>query len=231
MRKIISLFLGIAMFIGFTVSANAAKTLKCQTVISAKADEVKMLKDWGNDITALTNGEIKFEILPAGAVVGVKEVEFLGLKDGVIEYDLALRRSISRMVRQYKPDVLITNNFAIKFPGGRLNMADHRAVGLAVLDAARDAGNRWIFTELLEEDLDPWNGVKNVFITGSPDAQHAVDVTDFIDKGVESLEKHRVYIENLGTDFDPDSFLTFNAAAVGERFDCDYAVAFEVWDI
>ena len=73
MRKIISLFLGIALFIGFTVSANAAKTLKCQTVISAKADEVKMLKDWGNDITALTGGEIKFEILPAGTVVGVKE--------------------------------------------------------------------------------------------------------------------------------------------------------------
>ena len=73
MRKIISLFLGLALFIGFTVSASAAKTLKCQTVISAKADEVKMLKDWGNDITALTNGEIKFEILPAGTVVGVKE--------------------------------------------------------------------------------------------------------------------------------------------------------------
>mgnify|MGYP001315456674 FL=1 len=73
MRKIISLFLGIALFIGFSVTANAAKTLKCQTVISAKADEVKMLKDWGQDITDLTNGEIKFEILPAGAVVGVKE--------------------------------------------------------------------------------------------------------------------------------------------------------------
>jgi len=73
MRKIISLFLGISLFIGFTVSANAAKTLKCQTVISAKADEVKMLKDWGQDITDLTNGEIKFEILPAGTVVGVKE--------------------------------------------------------------------------------------------------------------------------------------------------------------
>jgi len=73
MRKIITLFLGVALFIGFTVSANAAKTLKCQTVISAKADEVKMLKDWCNDITALTNGEIKFEILPAGTVVGVKE--------------------------------------------------------------------------------------------------------------------------------------------------------------
>lgn len=194
-----------------------------------------MVTDGEAGIDSMTPSDVaplrRKEELDSAAVVGVKDVEFLGLKDGVIEYDLALRRSISRMVRQYKPDVLITNNFAIKFPGGRLNMADHRAVGLAVLDAARDAGNRWIFTELLEEDLDPWNGVKNVFITGSPDAQHAVDVTAFIDKGVESLEKHRVYIENLGTDFDPDSFLTFNAAAVGERFDCDYAVAFEVWDI
>ena len=73
MRKIISLFLGIALFIGFTVSANAAKTLKCQTVISAKADEVVMLKDFTDTVTALTSGSLKFEIMPAGTVVGMKE--------------------------------------------------------------------------------------------------------------------------------------------------------------
>ena len=73
MRKIISMFLSIALIIGFTVSANAAKTLKCQTVISAKADEVKMLKDFGKDVSDLTNGSLKFEIMPAGTVVGVKE--------------------------------------------------------------------------------------------------------------------------------------------------------------
>ena len=72
MRKIISLFLGIALFIGFSVAANA-KTLKCQTVISAKADEVVMLKDFGQTVTDLTGGSVKFEILPAGTVVGVKE--------------------------------------------------------------------------------------------------------------------------------------------------------------
>ena len=65
--------MGIALFIGFTVSANAAKTLKCQTVISAKADEVKMLKDFTDTVTPLTNGSLKFEFLQAGAVVGVKE--------------------------------------------------------------------------------------------------------------------------------------------------------------
>ena len=64
--------LGIVVFIGFSVAANA-KTLKCQTVISAKADEVVMLKDFGQTVTDLTGGSVKFEILPAGTVVGVKE--------------------------------------------------------------------------------------------------------------------------------------------------------------
>ena len=72
MRKILSLFLGIVALVGFTVSANA-KTLKCQTVISAKADEVVMLKDFGQTVTDLTGGSVNFEILPKGAVVGVKE--------------------------------------------------------------------------------------------------------------------------------------------------------------
>ena len=61
------------LVIGFTSSANAAKTLKCQTVLNTKADEVKMLKDFTDTVTELTSGSLKFEILPAGAVVGVKE--------------------------------------------------------------------------------------------------------------------------------------------------------------
>ena len=61
------------LVIGFTSNANAAKTLKCQTVLNTKADEVKMLKDFTDTVTELTSGSLKFEILPAGAVVGVKE--------------------------------------------------------------------------------------------------------------------------------------------------------------
>jgi len=51
----------------------ASKTLKCQTVISAKADEVVMLKDFAKDVSDLTDGSLKFEIMPTGSVVGVKE--------------------------------------------------------------------------------------------------------------------------------------------------------------
>jgi len=72
MRKIITLFLGIAVLIGFSVVANA-KTLKCQTVVGSKSDEVVMLKEFGKTVTALTGGSLDFEILPGGTVVGMKE--------------------------------------------------------------------------------------------------------------------------------------------------------------
>lgn len=167
----------------------------------------------------------------SAAVVGVETVEFMGYTDGVVEYGIGLRRDIARAIRRHKPDVIVTGNFQLRWEGGGFNMADHRAVGLATLDASRDAGNRWIFPELLGEGHEPWNGLKSVLVGGSPDATHAVDITDHIDKSVASLEKHRVYIDNLSQDFDPDSFLTFIGAAVGAKFDCDYAASFEVFAI
>lgn len=167
------------------------------------------------------------EITSAG-LVGVRDVEFLDYTDGVIEYGLPLRRDIARSVRRHRPDVLITLNFELTWGGTILNMADHRWLGLAVLDAARDAGNRWIFPDLLDEGLQPWDGVKKVLVAGSANPTHAVDVTDFLDQGIASLKAHRVYLDNLSGDFDPESFLRQNAAATGKRFGCQYAVAFEV---
>ena len=73
MRRLLSIVLGLAVFIGFSITSANAKTLKCQTVLNTKADEVKMLKDFTDTVTELTDGSLKFEILPAGAVVGVKE--------------------------------------------------------------------------------------------------------------------------------------------------------------
>jgi TRAP-type C4-dicarboxylate transport system substrate-binding protein len=69
MRKLLTVVLSLAAFIGFSITSANAKTLKCQTVISAKADEVKMLTDFTDTVTALTNGSLKFEIMPAGTVV------------------------------------------------------------------------------------------------------------------------------------------------------------------
>ena len=73
MKKLLTVVFSLVAFIGVSITSANAKTLKCQTVISAKADEVVMLKDFGKDVTALTNVSLKFEIMPAGSVVGVKE--------------------------------------------------------------------------------------------------------------------------------------------------------------
>jgi LmbE family N-acetylglucosaminyl deacetylase len=164
----------------------------------------------------------------SAALVGVDTVEFLGYPDGMVEYGLPLRRDIARAIRRCRPDMLLTSNYHFTWPGGALNMADHRWVGLAVLDAARDAGNRWIFPELLAAGFPPWQGVRMICVDASPSPTHAVDVTAFIEQGIASLQAHRMYLQNLGTDFDPRTFLCAQAAEVGKRCGCQYAVSVEV---
>ena len=129
----------------------------------------------------------------AGArVVGVETVEFLDHRDGVIENGVELRREIVRAIRTHRPQVLITGNYDVKMVGGMTNQADHRAVGLATLDAARDAGNRWIFPELIaEEGLEPWGGVRFILVAGNGTPSHGVDVSgDWLQRGIESLRAH-----------------------------------------
>ena len=66
---------GLALATAFVPAVSHAKsvTIRIQSVIPAKADEVHMLKEFAKDVSDLTNGEVKIEVLPAGAVVGVKE--------------------------------------------------------------------------------------------------------------------------------------------------------------
>ena len=171
------------------------------------------------------------EEIDAASVVGVDVVEFLDYPDGVIEYGLPLRRDLSRAIRRHCPEVLVTLNYHLQFASGHLNMADHRNVGLAVLDAARDAGNRWIFPELGEEGLDTWNGVRFVAVLGVDPAisGHGVDVTGYWERGLDSLRQHRAYLENLGPAADNTfHFLTEHARQAGKALGCEHAVLTEL---
>ncbi|MDQ6686563.1 MAG: PIG-L family deacetylase [Actinomycetota bacterium] len=173
------------------------------------------------------------EQVESARIVGVDLVEFLGLPDGVLEYGLPLRQAIAAQVRKHRPDIVITGNFRDTFGGRNLNQADHIATGRAVLDAVRDAGNRWIFREQLEQDgLGTWGGVREVWAAGSPDSQYAVDTTETFDAGVASLEAHRAYIDGLGwADFDAREFLEGIARAVGQRLGVAFAAPFEVFSM
>lgn len=169
------------------------------------------------------------EEIDSARIVGVDSVDFLRLPDGILEYGVPLRRALAAEVRRHRPDIVITGNWRETWGGRNLNQADHIAVGRAVLDAVRDAGNRWIFPEQLGDGTEPWGGVREVWGFGSPEATHAVDTTDSFDAGVESLKAHAAYIEGLGWEnWDPREFLEGMARATGQRIGTAFAAPFEV---
>lgn len=159
------------------------------------------------------------------AVVGVDDVEFLSHQDGLVEGGIELRRDLTAAIRARKPDVLLGINHRDSWGGPSWNHVDHRVVGRAVLDAARDAGNVWLFPDA----GDAWNGVRFVAMSGSPHATHGVDVTNHLDAGVESLRCHKAYLENLDGDMaDPTAFLGDAAKSTGPRLGVEAAAAFEL---
>lgn len=111
-------------------------------------------------------------------------------------------------------------------------MADHRNLGAATVDATRDAANRWVFQELLEEGFEPWDGVRWVAANSSPNDSHAVDITDTFDRAVESLRAHEAYLAGLsGVMADPDTFLRTMAESVGKAFGSELACSFELIEV
>lgn len=170
------------------------------------------------------------EQVESARIVGVPHVEFLHEPDGVLEYGVPLRRVIARVVRRFRPEIVITGNFRDTWGGVNLNQADHIATGKAVVDAVRDAGNRWVFHEQLVDGLEPWGGVRAVWAFGSPQGGYAVDTTDTFDLGVASLEAHRAYIDGLGWEhFDAREFLEGFCRPVGQRLGVAFAAPFEVF--
>lgn len=172
------------------------------------------------------------EQVESARIVGVDVVDFLRLPDGILEYGVPLRRVIAAEVRKHRPDIVVTNNFRDGWGRRALNQADHIATGKATLDAVRDAGNRWIFAEQLDDGTEPWGGVQEVWAAGSPGAEHGVDITATFDLGVESLRAHRAYIDGLGWEhFDPAEFLAEASRQAGARMGVTHATMFEVFSM
>ncbi len=89
----------------------------------------------------------------------------------------------------------------------------------------RDAGNPWVFPEAGPA----WDGVRFVAFSGSPEADHAVDITESFGAGVESLACHELYLGNLGGEMaDPAEFLRGEAQRAGADFGVIYAATFEI---
>jgi LmbE family N-acetylglucosaminyl deacetylase len=169
------------------------------------------------------------EQIAASQAVGVTDVEFLDHRDGMLEYGLGLRRDIARAIRRRKPDAVVAGSWEVEFGGG-LNQADHRVAGLAALDALRDAGNRWVFPELLDEGLPP-HSVRWLLLGGDPRPTHGVDVTgEPLERGIASLEAHKQYLAGLPGHPAPRMMITGFTAWQGRSMGVPHAVLFRAWD-
>ncbi|HYO86569.1 MAG TPA: PIG-L deacetylase family protein [Dermatophilaceae bacterium] len=169
------------------------------------------------------------EQLAASHVVGVSEVTFLDYSDGVLEYGLPLRRDIARVIRRYRPDAVLAGSWELEFVAG-LNQADHRAAGLATLDAIRDAGNRWVFPELLDEGLPP-HTVRWLLLHGDPRPTHGVDLGhEDLERGIASLEAHSEYLAGVAGHPPPRDLIGGITAAGGRARGVEHSLLLRAWD-
>jgi LmbE family N-acetylglucosaminyl deacetylase len=133
----------------------------------------------------------------AASVIGATSVQFLDLPDGSILPTIEIRRSVVRVIRQKKPDILVTCDPTNLFPSGsyRLNHADHRYAGQVVLDAVFPAaGNIHFFPELVkEEGLQP-HSPKEVWISLTSNPDVTIDVTETWDIKLRALLEHKSQI-------------------------------------
>lgn len=161
-------------------------------------------------------------------IVGVGDLRMLDHPDGMLEYGLPLRRDIARVVRQVRPDLVVTANFEFEAYGG-LNQADHRVAGLAVVDAVRDAANPWVFRELGEnEALEPWQA-RAILVSGHPQPTHGKQVDQWqVQASVDSLSAHEAYLEHIGDHPEPGQMIPEILRGGGEGLGVEHAVAFRV---
>lgn len=165
----------------------------------------------------------------ACAAVGVTSLEMLDHPDGVLEGSLDLRRDIARVIRKVRPDVVVTMSWEVEFVAG-LNQADHRVAGIAALDAVRDAGNPWVFPELVAEGLNPWS-VRWFLISGHTQPTHGVEVSaESLAKGVASLEAHSQYLAAIEGHPPPAFIIPMIASGGGQALGVDHAVLFRAFD-
>jgi LmbE family N-acetylglucosaminyl deacetylase len=164
----------------------------------------------------------------AARVLGVKKVEFLGYKDGHLSPDLKLRHDIVRMIRKYKPELVITHT-----PGRVLDgpmggsHPDHLAVGEATLAAVYpDSRNPRAFRSLLKEGLQP-HVVKEVWIPFWTSGDHLVDISSTLDLKIAALRKHKSQVSKPGQEWDFEKFMRKRHREVGKKGGYKYAESFK----
>lgn len=165
----------------------------------------------------------------AAEIVGYSAVHFLHQPDGALANDLPLREQLVRIIRQFRPDAVLTIDPTYLFHrDGYVQHTDHRAAGFAAVDAVSPAaGNPMAFPHLSREGLQAHKvGRLLLFWVEEPDAW--VDVAGFVDRKIAALRAHVSQIR------EPDKLeerVRGWAAEEGARAGVEAAEAFRVVDL
>lgn len=160
----------------------------------------------------------------AAAIVGVTDIRFMGYPDGELEPTLTVRRDITRIIREVRPQRVVCQDPTTVYVGDwYINHPDHRAAGEATLYAVfPSAGTRPIFAELLDEGYEPYD-VKELFLTNRMEPSHFVDISETIELKLEALLCHKSQLDEEAA-----KYVRERNASIGEKAGCAYAESFRV---
>lgn len=157
------------------------------------------------------------EQLAAAHVLGVEEVTFLRHPDGEVEVGIPLRRELAKVIRQHRPDVLLTFD-----PWQRYQIhPDHRAVGQTALDAVAAARDHLYYPDQLDAQVRE-HRVHNVYFFATDHPNHYVDITSTIEKKIQALRCHASQVRGEGL----EERIRSRARSVGQEVGFEYAEAF-----
>ena len=161
------------------------------------------------------------EQMEAARRLGMDEVVFLRCGDGSLMPDLDLREKIVRMIRQHKPDVIITHD---PFRPYALH-PDHRAVGLATTDAVYPtARDPLYFPEHLQDGLEP-HKTAEIWFFGPEQPDKVVDITATFDRKIHALKAH---VTQVGAAEDLESRMRDRSRELAEGHPFELGEAFKV---
>ncbi len=150
-----------------------------------------------DDINVIPEELVKIrekEQMEAAKILGVKEVIFLGYEDQNIDETPEFRKDIVKVIRTYRPELIITSDPYRRYIWHR----DHRIVGRVVLDAvfpyARDV---WAYPDFIKEGLKP-HKVNEMWLWAPEDSEinFRTDITDTFDIKLKALHCHKSQIKD-----------------------------------
>ncbi len=163
----------------------------------------------------------------AAKVVGIQHLEWLDLQDGYVEYTLGLRRDLARVFRRYRPHRFVVLDPTPTIEDRFINHPDHRAIGQACLDVSMTAGTTpGHFPELLDEGLDPWRGLRELWIAGPGLKPRLVDISETIERKIEALRCHRSQVGDRSDEV--ELFVREFTAELGRPAGFSHAESFRV---